>query len=91
MYVKSIKSFEVRREKNFITLPCAKKTHVKFIILPCKKNTWQIYCFTVCPIFTVCFLDDTQQNSCLPCARDVAHNKLWARGKYAISRSDACK
>ena len=91
LYVKSIKSFEVRKEKKIYFAMCKKKTHVKFIILPCKKNTWQIYCFAVCPIFTVRFLDDTQQNSCLQCARDIAHDKLLARGKYVISCSDACK
>ena len=48
LYVKSIKGFEVRREKNFITLPCAKKAYDKFITLPCEKKH-------MCPISAVRF------------------------------------
>ena len=69
LYVKSIKGFEVRREKNFITLPCAKKAHSKFITLPCvKKKHTAKHDYTVCSTFVVHFLDDTRQKSCLPCA-----------------------
>ena len=81
LYVKSIKGFEVRREKNFITLPCAKKAYDKFITLPCEKKH-------MCPISTVCFFYDTQQKCCLPRVWKVAHGKLWAHGKYGLSCSD---
>ena len=35
LYVYSRKNFEVKREKKFITLSCAKQTHGNFITWPC--------------------------------------------------------
>ena len=65
LYVKSRKNFKVRRQKKIIALPCAKK-----------KDTTN-HDFAVCFGFAVCFLEHTRQKSCLPCAREFAHGKLW--------------
>jgi len=79
LYLKSIKSFKVRRKKNLLLCRMLKKAHGKFITLLCAKRkkiavrqnkahgkAKQGY--VVCPIFIVFFLDDTWQKSCLPCA-----------------------
>ena len=100
LYVKSIKNFEVRRGKSFIILPCAKKnTQQIYYFAVCKKK--QTPCakirrtakhdFVVYPTFAVRFLGDTLQKSYLPCAKKIAHGKLWAHGKYAVSRSGATR
>jgi len=49
LYVKSRKSFKVRRQKKFIALPCAKKSTRQTMTLPCvtKKHTAK-YFFVVC-------------------------------------------
>jgi len=69
---------------------CQNKTHGK--ILFCRvsqKNTRQSISllwakkkhtvksdFVVCFIFAMCFFKYTWQNLCLPCARELAHDKL---------------
>ena len=60
LYAKNRKSFEMRREKNFITLPCAKIKHrakhgAKKSM--CQKNTQQSMTLAVCYIFTMCAHD----------------------------------
>jgi hypothetical protein len=46
LYAESKTSLEVRRVKNFVTLPCAKKSTQETMTLPCaKKNTRQILTF----------------------------------------------
>ena len=69
----------------FITLLCAKK---KIAVRQNKAHGKAKHGYAVCPIFIVFFLDDTWQKSCLLCARDIAHGKLCAHGKYAIFRCD---
>ena len=68
LYAKSRKSFEVKREKKFITLPRAKIKHRA-------KHE-----FAVCFSFAVCFLEHTWKNSCLPCAHELAHGKSQISG-----------
>ena len=69
LYVVGRKSFEVRREKKIITLPCA------------ENNTRQTIYFAVCKkkthgkVFAVCFHRGTRQSGSLPCARQKAHGK----------------
>ena len=91
LYVKSKKSFKVRRQKKFIALPCAKKKHTAnhdfavchkkahdkvFLCRVLKKHTAN-HDFAVCFGFAVCFLEHTRQKSCLPCVREFAYGKLW--------------
>ena len=48
LYVKCRKSFEVRRQKNFITLPCAKIKHTaKSCFAVCHKKHTAKYFFAV--------------------------------------------
>ena len=62
LYVEGRKSFEMRREKKIMTLPCAEKTHGKLYTLLCAKkiNTRQTVYFAVCQkkthgkVFAVC-------------------------------------
>ena len=66
LYVKSRKNYEVRRQKYFITLLCAKVKHTaKSCFAAChKKNTRQSISY------------HTAKYLCLPCARELAHGKL---------------
>ena len=49
LYVKSRKSFEVRRQKKIITLPCAKIKHTaKTCFAVCHKKAHGKVFFTVC-------------------------------------------
>ena len=62
LYVKSRKSFEVRREKKFITLSCAKKNYMVILLL-CRVSC---VIFLLCGhmakrFFAVCSIEFTQQ------------------------------
>jgi len=49
LYVKCRKSFEVRKQKKFITLPCAKIKHTaKFSFAVCHKKAHGKVFFAVC-------------------------------------------
>ena len=81
LYVKSIKGFEVRREKILLLCRVQKKHTTNLLLCRVKKST--------CAQYLPCvFLDDTRQKCCLPCVWKVAHGKLWAHGKYGLSCSD---
>ena len=96
-HVKSRKNFEVRRPKNFITLPYAKIKHtVKSCFAGCKKKRTAKYFFAVCQKKT------TRQRMTLPCVFLNTLDKIYvyrvpvnlhtanfgAHGKSEISGSD---
>ena len=78
LYVKSRKSFKVRRQKNLLLCRVPKKSTQQTMTLPCVTNKLTAnHDFAVCFGFAVCFLEHTRQKSCLTCAREFAHGKLW--------------
>ena len=79
LYVKSRKNFEVRRQKKFITLSCAKIKHTAKLCRVLQKNTRQ-------NISLPCAKKSTQQTMTLPCALILPCVFLSTLGKIYVCR-----
>ena len=80
LYVKCRKSFEVRRQNFFITLPCAKIKHMtKFSFAVCQKNHTAKYSLP-------CAKKNTRQSMTLPCALILPCVFLSTLGKIYVCR-----